>query len=351
MQHPEYEAIIAECEPWLLDLVAPPTAAAAQFWKDSLLPLLGSFMFANCPKERAVLATKMLIWFTVSDTADDDLAVRGCAVTDHVRRRHDLILAYGTGNPLNLDVGANVATREFLILQDIWEGISKGMPLAMQSRYRQAVDQYLHALRVQARYRNTDSLPTVDEYLNVVRRPASICLQLIILLEYALDIELDEETLRSELILQLHDAVAGHGGLYNDLFSYESEIFSGDYLNLPSVIFHAGIAAQPAGFTFADAVQQAVMMAQEVDRRCAQLMEDIKKSGLIKKPGVEAYLRGLGPFMAGNVEWSYMTARYTHTCSMEGLVVPIERRPLSLPTSVAPAPPPPPPASPPVPIL
>nr|APB88781.1 terpene synthase 1 [Woodsia scopulina] len=329
LQHPEYEAMKAECEPWLLALAAPPSAAAVRFWQDSSLPLLGSFFFAQCSKKRAVLGTKMLSWFTVSDTADDDLSVRGSAVAEHVDRRHDLILACFAGKPLDhhtlaqLPGGADIS-REFSSLQEIWKGISEDMPLAMQARYRDAVSRYLHALRVQAQYRNAHSLPGVDEYLNVVRRPASIVLQLLVLLEYGLGIELDEATLGSELLLRLQDAVVGHIALYNDLFSYEAEMCGGDYFNLPSVILRESRAAQP-GFTLADAVEETVRMVEEVDKQCAELMEEVEKSRLMEKAGVERYLRGLGTFMAGNAEWSSKTGRYTHTCSSEGVVLPVVR--------------------------
>lgn len=328
MQHPEYEAIKAECEPWLLNLVAPPTAAAARYWQDSLVPLLGSFFFAQCSTERTILATKWGCWFTVSDNADDDLSVRGCAVSDHVRRRHDLILACLAGQPLTdlpklaqLPGGQNIA-REFSSLQEIWKGISKDMSLTMQSRYREALRRFFHALRVQAEYRNANSLPGVDEYVNDVRRPASIILQMVILLEYGLGIELDKETLGNELMLRLHDAVVSHLALYNDLFSHEAEIFSGDYFNLPCVILRERTAVEP-GFTYAEAMHEVVRMVEEVDKLCVHLMGEVEKSSLIEKPGMKSYLRGLGNFMAGNVAWCSMTVRYKKTCSTEGLVLPV----------------------------
>ncbi|MCO5557413.1 hypothetical protein L7F22_010976 [Adiantum nelumboides] len=347
--HPEYETIKAECDPWLLAVAQPTSLIAADFWVNSLLPYLTCLVYPNCPADRVTNLAKFLTWLFVTDDEDDDPALLGCDSVDSpaMRNRHKLILACHTdADPLGPHLHAlhdNASNhprtvRSIILLKDVWGAMCKDMSTRLQARFYEGMRDYLNGVALQAHYRGKGIIPTVDEYTSV-RRACSLVDVCFILLEYAHGVELDEEALQNERLQQLADAGNDHVSFTNDIMSCHVELFKGDRFNLPAIIYEnntrkgkadntsTSARTESVGFTFQEAMQDAMRMLNEVDERCAKLTEELLKSEIVKKKGIEAYVKGIGAWIAGNKMWSLKTVRYTHNCPpQQDLVLAVEQQ-------------------------
>nr|WES10310.1 microbial terpene synthase-like protein 9 [Dryopteris fragrans] len=307
--HEEYEAIRGECDPWILALTEPPSPAAAQFWVDCVFPWFFSMAYPGCPAERVVHITKILTWFFFFDNEADDPAHSGSNAVDAAAgtlRRHQLILSCCAGEPPRDGVADARTMKQMWALHEVVQAMLKNISPSLHARMLESLKDYLNAITIQCHYRSSGHVPTLEEYI-AMRRPDSLMYFAYQLIEYGLGIELDQETLNSDLFLQLLAAAVEHVGLTNDVFSCHVERFSDDQINLPCVIL---FNARDPAFTFEDAMEQALCVLEEVDARYVRLMAEVQKSSLIHKPGFAAYVRTLETNMAGNKAWSQKTARY-----------------------------------------
>ncbi|MCO5578583.1 hypothetical protein L7F22_032429 [Adiantum nelumboides] len=346
--HPEYETIKAKCDPWLLTVARPTSPTAADFWVNSLFTYLVCLSYPHGPADRVTNLAKFISWLFVCDDEDDDPALLGCDSIDSpaLRGRQKLILACHTDNPLGphqhaLHDNASNHPRtveSVKVLRDVWGAMCKDMSPRLQARLYDAMRDYLNGVALQAHFRCKGIIPTVDEY-TCVRRASSLIGVCFILLEYANGVELDEETLQNERIQQLFDAGIDHVALTNDIMSCHVELFKGDQSNLPAIIYWNNVKKHKAnstptsatiesvGYTFQEAMEDAKRTLNEVDERCKRLTEELFKLELVKKKGIEAYVNGIGAWIAGNKTWSLKTARYTHSCPPEqDLVLAVEQQ-------------------------
>ena len=98
----------------------------------------------------------------------------------------------------------------------------------------------------------------------------------------------------------------GHVAWVNDVCSFEAEAAKGDYFNTLAVML-----LNDEFSNLEDALSRACDLIKQCDSECVRLMNEIKQSSLIQKPGVESYLEALGNLMAGNYYWASISSRYT----------------------------------------
>ncbi|MCO5570324.1 hypothetical protein L7F22_024043 [Adiantum nelumboides] len=243
----------------------------------------------------------------VEETQSEETAEDADPLVPHLHALHD----NASNHPRTL--------RSVRLLRDVWGAMCKGMSTRLQARLYDGMRDYLNGVALQAHYGGNGSIPTVDEYKSV-RRACSLVGVCFILLEYAHGIELDEETLQNERIQQLFDVGVDHVSFTNDIMSCRVELFRGDQFNLPAIIYLNNFMKGKVDNTSTSArteslMQDATRTLNEVDELCARLTEELFKSELVKKKGIEAYVKGIGAWIAGNKIWSLKTARYTHICS------------------------------------
>ncbi|MCO5554234.1 hypothetical protein L7F22_007762 [Adiantum nelumboides] len=220
--HPQYEAIKAKCDPWILDLMHQPAACEpiAQFLMDCLYPLLPCLSYPHCPEERVTNIIEFLTWFFVANDDDNNPACLGAesiSASTIISSRHKLILACmsreedgllpdvplesrssnmnGNSKEVSGILSGHCRTSKSIkLLREVWRDMCKDMSRRLQAQFYESMRDYLNGVAIQAKYRNNGVVPTVKEYV-ALRRSSSGMAHGFILIEYGLGMELDEESL------------------------------------------------------------------------------------------------------------------------------------------------------------
>lgn len=282
----------------------------------SQFPFLAATAYATADKGRCVSVAKFIAWLFAFDDINDDL-VDGvgsnfCAAEE---------LFQGLEDALQAKPSASGERRVVAVALDWWREMCAAMPATQKARFLRVFRDSLEAWKAQISCRQAQTIPDVQTYI-LRRRKASALFTAFLLLEYSMGIELDEEALGSDLLSQLHDAVIDHVSWVNDLLSLKSEYSRGEYDNIPSVV-----CFNDQSNDFQISVQKVSRMIAQRDNDYMRLLNQIKISQLMEKPGLDCYLDGLANWMSGNLYWSYVTARY-HGVDAEP--TPAVARPLSV---------------------
>ncbi|MFD7445611.1 isoafricanol synthase [Streptomyces sp. NPDC059909] len=196
--------------------------------------------------------------------------------------------------------------------QDIWRRATAGTPYGWQSRFRAHWRDYMAAHQGEARNRNADRLPTLEELLEVRRDSIGVqpCLDFT---ERCGGYSLPDELLGSSPLREMRRITGDVVIFVNDIVSLVKELAAGDVNN--SVV----VLREQEGCTLEQSVERIAALANARTARFAQLAAALPKG--MSERGVppevrghiEHYVEGMGHLMAGNLAWSLATSRYDET--------------------------------------
>ncbi|MCO5611854.1 hypothetical protein L7F22_066113 [Adiantum nelumboides] len=199
--------------------------------------------------------------------------------------RHKLILACGhKEDPLHALQASHKSahaqypcTVQFVkYLHEVWRDVCKEMSDGLQARLYDNMKDYLNAVILQAHYRSPGIVPTIDEYI-ALRRSCLFTAVCFIFLEYALEIELDEETLQNESMQQLKDGDVDHVAFTNSILPCHVELFTRDEFNLPAIIYRNGRGSGQSSVGEAgDGEGQACVGFEEEMRVARRMLEELQ---------------------------------------------------------------------------
>ena len=212
------------------------------------------------------------------------------------------------------------------------------LPLAPErvwQRYARTLHEFLHACHAErGLVQNLAALdlPTYEKYRN-----SSIGECCFPLLEVGLGIDLSGRLQELSELRRLNMLVARHWIGVNDVFSYRKELYGGDTMN------EIQLALAENGGDLQAAVDRVAATVHRVETEFDHLTTKLRASLTGRDSGFLAYLDALEAMIAGNLEWSYLTARYNgRGHSWNGLtnttVILTPSRTLYLPHEHAPAP-------------
>jgi hypothetical protein len=357
--HSEYEAVKAECDPWILSL-AP--AEAREMVLDSLLPRYVCRLFPTVPsRQRLNTVTKFIGWLTLADDVVDNM-ISGSSlmpamdsytttapsasswaqsVLSLMLRDHDASApcdSMASAQYLHGPSSSSSAAAElypalhktpnpqpnacFLLdaLSELWADISCGSSTGARARFVAVMEHHFAAVCLHERLSSefakcevpmSTAIMGVEEYM-AIRRGSSGFLIGERLLQYALGLDDDPVDLHP-LIAELLQLVVDYMCICNDLVSCRAEISKGDYFNLPSIVYNNDM--NNGRGSFQDAIDVVVGMMDRVDARCVQLLHDLRRDKRIARlmrrdPRLAAYLDNMVSFMSGTLRWSFETVRY-----------------------------------------
>jgi Terpene synthase family 2, C-terminal metal binding len=185
---------------------------------------------------------------------------------------------------------------------DLWRRTAPRMSREWRLRFAGHVRDFLSVCRWEAANRRNDRIPDLGEY--ITKRGCALHPYLD-LVELTTGAELPTGFPGSDLA-RLHQVVSDADLWTNDLFSFVQEAQRGDPHNLVTV--HA--AAHNC--TVAEAVTRVAALVQERIDESARLCAAVAAAGIPSMPLAEldAHLRALRGWVAGQLAWRYATRRF-----------------------------------------
>nr|WES10307.1 microbial terpene synthase-like protein 6 [Dryopteris fragrans] len=349
--HPHYDLVKKHCDGWILDVAQPPSAAACRLLLDCVIPrLICRAIPAASSVPRLIHVAKMVSWLTIADDNDDHPGALGANDTTSAQHANSVMTilrceednksapvlglrALCCPNQLNGDpnIGLMVDSRvpkytscsksdrkegALEALRKLWAEMRREMTPGLRHRFVSTMEDYLHAIKVQATFRKLHRLPDMQAYLEI-RRQASFILPCIALLEYALGIELEEEVYNNPLVEKFRYLALDYIFLCNDLISCKAEIGVGDYFNMPSIAYNSCSIANKE-WRFQDAIDHVANMIKDLDGQCVSMLSVIQESSASPSlhhnmSFVNTYIVALCSCMSGCLAWFLETARYRNS--------------------------------------
>ncbi|MCO5549128.1 hypothetical protein L7F22_002594 [Adiantum nelumboides] len=338
--HPLYEQVRAPSDRWIEAVAELPTAAARRFLRDCLLPrLVCRFIPQALPAGRRLpQAIQLIAWLMIADDDDDNPEVLGCnyGATSYRAERIMSILtqpadAFHDHRLWNFDLlNGRISmrcSRQLAALADLWRELSPAMSPLLRSRFTSSMADYLDGIKMQAVLRKAGQVPDMKSYM-AIRRQASFTIPAFIIAEYASGVELDHAAVQNPKVVELCNKAVDYVSLCNDIFSCYKEILSGDYFNLPSILYMHALplreAARPCA-SFQDAIDHVAELALELEASCTSLIASLKEE--YSKPDVDplqahhvhAYANVISLGMSGALAWFFETPRYPLPCTLDPL--------------------------------
>lgn len=196
--------------------------------------------------------------------------------------------------------------------RDIWHRSTAGTPDSWRLRFREHWRAYLAAHEGEARHRNADRLPTLEQFLGVRRESIGVrpCLDFT---ERCGGYTLPDDVHGSPVLREMREITGDVVIFVNDIVSLVKELAAGDVNN--SVVVHRA----HEGCTVEESVEHISALANTRTARFARLAGGLP--GRLAERGVPRetrehvahYVDGMRHLMAGNLTWSLATARYDRT--------------------------------------
>lgn len=206
------------------------------------------------------------------------------------------------------------------LIAEIWSRLASHTPPRQMSRLNQAVSAYREGCATHARKLIQGDIPQdVGTYLE--SRYFTIGQQIDhVLIEISLGIDVSdtvEDPLMADLLLYDIERVIA----CQDVLSFPKEQRDGDGENLVAVI------AAEQGCSTADAMTQACVFFKDANARTDRAADLMLASPLGTRRDVRQFVRGLNDFVAGLIEWTSCSSRYTFRPTSEWVTPTVPYRP------------------------
>lgn len=206
------------------------------------------------------------------------------------------------------------------LIATIWTSLSSHTDPRQMSRLAGAVSAYRDGCAEHDRKLIQGDIPRcVESYLISRRRTVG---QLIdhVLVEISLGIDLSD-SLTDPLMIELVRCDVERVIACQDVLSFPKELRDGDQENLVAVI------AAETGCTYEDAITQACVFFKDANARTDKAADAVLASELGRRRDVRQFVRGLNDFVAGLIEWTSCSSRYTGKATSTWTTSTVEYRP------------------------
>ncbi|CAE6435561.1 unnamed protein product [Rhizoctonia solani] len=257
--------------------------------------LMTAMCYPECNFARFRLTMDLVLWLFAFDDMTDGGALDS---VEGMRRAVDVTmksLREPDSPPPKFKVAATVQHCYKRMRQD-------GNP-AMLRRFVDALDFYTQACFQQKVYRSTDTIPTIEEYIQLRRDTSAMKIGFAIL-EYTLDLDLPDEVADHPLVTEL--ALAGNDILTwaNDIYSFPVEFARGDTHNLVCIAMHHNNLDLDGAIEFVNQLTR-----KRLDEY-VEIKANLPSFGSGLDEQVARYLEGIEYCVQGFIDWTFMTPRY-----------------------------------------
>ncbi|MEV8096721.1 hypothetical protein [Kitasatospora sp. NPDC085879] len=286
-----YRALQEELTGWLLSFGAFAPDRADLFVKSDY-PLLATLAWPDADRSKArdicALAATLASW---DDEADDEREEdRAGAVAAELR---------------SLRGGfSGTQTKWEPLYRSILEGFAARMPARQFIRFTGCLERYIEGCLHWAGLQLTaPTTADVEEYARnrhlTVGQPIDM-----VLVEYALGIDLDDDILQDATVRRLQTAHVDYVWLMQDLLSYRKEVATGATSNIITVLAASGGGDVQAAVDQTHHVLRTKI--SDFEAACAELGH----SPLGDRRELQRYIQGLKDFTSGFVQWTIRSPRY-----------------------------------------
>ncbi|KAL5638998.1 hypothetical protein ACGC1H_003389 [Rhizoctonia solani] len=271
------------------------TGSRRQKFFDSGFGLMTAMCYPDCNLARLRLTMDLVLWLFAFDDMTDGGALDS---VEGMKRAVDVtmrVLYEPDSPPPKFKVAATIQNCFNRMRQD-------GTP-AMLRRFVDSLDFYTQACFQQKVHRSTDSIPTIEEYIQL-RRDTSAMKIAFAVLEYTLGLDLPDEVANHPDVVEL--AISGNDILTwaNDIYSFPIEFARGDTHNLVCVAMHHNNLRLEEAIDFVNRLTK------------SRLDEYVETKAKLSSfgPGLDEqvtqYIQGIEYCVQGFIDWTFMTPRY-----------------------------------------
>ncbi|MFH8785977.1 terpene synthase family protein [Streptomyces roseoverticillatus] len=187
---------------------------------------------------------------------------------------------------------------------EAWNGLTSPMRPSQRWRVLAGIHDYVRGEAMADEVHRTGRRLTIDEYLPM-RGYAIGARPWTAMLDFVLDVDLPDDLLDSPELRRARELAVLHSALVNDLFSFGRECREGQWpFNALGILhFHEGLDLQ-------EATDRLCGLIADHERQLLDVTEAVRSGPRGGRPGLDAYLEGLGHFVAGNVPYHFFSPRY-----------------------------------------
>jgi hypothetical protein len=182
---------------------------------------------------------------------------------------------------------------------DLWRRTAAALPPPLAARTKRSLWSYLEATRQEVPFRSDGSFPDLDAYL--LGRTDSVAVRFFMnLVEGGMGLLMDEDAYAEAEQARLHGLE--HIALVNDLMSFRSEHYVGDYMNV------VGMLRATEGLTLQECVDRICPMINERETAFIEACMALRLTTVHR--AMDDYLCAWAWAIAGNQHWHHIANRY-----------------------------------------
>ncbi|EFJ28316.1 hypothetical protein SELMODRAFT_410996 [Selaginella moellendorffii] len=300
--HPQFAKFSRIADTWAIDAMQLQNDPCGKLKAvQSRAPLLYCFLVPFGIGEEEMIAGCKYSWSTsfVDDPFDEETDLK------RAKEWKKVVLRAANGTPSAEDL----MIRTIKAYSEIMMHLQQMMAAPVFSRFMRAHYAWAdHCVELVRRRQHKDP-PTVATYLadrceNLLVEP------IFILAEVCMKLQIDPEFLSLPEFKKIWTTMLEHAAIVNDVLSIRVDILNGHYYTYPGLVFQQ----HPEIQTFQEAVDYSVGMIQTKERKFIKLHEMLtdkaRQCGFKNKSDLLKYVEALPNFIAGNLYWHYLSARY-----------------------------------------
>ncbi|WP_073290269.1 terpene synthase family protein [Chryseobacterium polytrichastri] len=184
-----------------------------------------------------------------------------------------------------------------LPFQNIWLDLKKSSPLSWQQHFKKNMHDYLHALLWEAKNREANNVPNIDEYIKMRNHSAGVYWTLN-LMEFSDEYFLPDSIRNNVMIKEIEHTASQIMYSINDFFSAERELQLQDFHNLVIVYNkHENITVKEAMYKVLDFHNE--QLKKFIEYENAYLHFEKEDAIMVKK-----YITAISKLIRGHLDWS-----------------------------------------------
>ncbi|CAE6450414.1 unnamed protein product [Rhizoctonia solani] len=263
---------------------------------DNGFGLMASMTYSDADLEHLRPAMDFILWLFAFDDMTDEGGLRDSV--DRVKQAIDV-----TMNVLRNPDGPHPKFKIAAALHSFFNRMRANANPATIQRFVDSSDLYTQAILQQTVNRSADTVPAVEEFIQLRRETSGVKMTFVVL-EYSLNLDLPDEVHNDPIVAEL--ALAGNDILTwaNDIHSFPIEQAHGDTQNL---VF---IAMWDKKLGLEEAMDYVSQLIRKRVQEYLEAKAKLRSFGPELDDNVAIYIQGIEYWIQGAIDWVFMTPRY-----------------------------------------
>ncbi|EFJ07405.1 hypothetical protein SELMODRAFT_429801 [Selaginella moellendorffii] len=293
----------AEIDKWCMDFLNlhDLTDHKTQFAIQSKLGKLAGLAYQAISSERLRPMAKFLCWLFLADDFMEDSSV---PVSDlkNATLAYKLIFKNNYDQAITL-VESKDLLRQMGMLNDVYTDLKGFMKPGHKTRFSNSMIDVLDMFEVESTWLHKKLVPNFEIYMWMRDVTAGV-IPCMVAIDFLNNFGLEDEVLEHPNIQRLEVIANRHTYLANDMLSFKKEWACDMYLNSVALVGYSSNCG------LNEAMEKVAEMVQDLEKEFADTKQKVLSNKDLNKGNVMGYVQGLEYFMAGNLEFAWLSARY-----------------------------------------